>query len=292
MTRCALVAIVGRPNVGKSTLLNALVGARVGIVSAKPNTTRLMVRGVQHLKDVQLVWLDTPGLATTPGSTRRGYSRTLQQQAESAMAEADVVVIVAEAAHALKGLADEQIWVQAAAHRKQAVVLVLSKVDKVKRKNDLLPLLTALNGWPLAAVVPLSALKSTAVVELAAAVAKLAPAGPHLFPAEMVTDQPLPERLAELTREQVMRLLQAEVPYGVMVETEAIIPPEGEAPLRVQQVIVVSKASHKAMVLGAGGQMLKRLGTQARHAMQQALGQGLRLELRVKHTPLRSKPKV
>lgn len=283
-TRCALVAIIGQPNAGKSTLLNALVGARVGIISAKPNTTRLMVRGVQNKGDIQLVWLDTPGLFDKSGPAKKGYDRSLLQQAESAMAEADVVVIVAETAKALKNMQLEESWISTAAKRKQPVVLVLSKVDKVSSKSALLPLLTRLNDFTLKTVVPVGITqggKQGGVADVANAVAKLAPEGPHLFPQDMVTDQPLPERLSELTREQALRLLQAEVPYGVEVQTEAITAAEGEAPMLVQQVVLVARNTHKGMVIGEGGQMLKRLGTQARHAMQEVLGQGVRLELRV-----------
>ncbi len=281
-TRCAMIALIGQPNAGKSTLLNAVVGARVGIVSAKPNTTRLLVRGVQMLKDTQLVWLDTPGLTRVQGNAKKGYSRALMQQAAEAMSDADIVVLVADVNQALRGLEQEEAWWQQAAQHRQPTILVLSKIDKLKDKKLLLPLLTRLQASPLAAVVPLSALKDVAVKELAAAVAKLAPEGPHLFPAGMVTDQPLADRLSELTREQILRVLQAEVPYGITVQTEDVAAPQGDAPMLINQTILVSKPSHKAMVLGAGGQMIKRLGTQARFAMQEVLGQGLRLELQVR----------
>jgi GTP-binding protein Era len=281
-TRCAFIALAGQPNAGKSTLLNALVGARVGIISAKPNTTRLLVRGVQNLGATQLVWLDTPGLAENDSSAKRGFSRQLQQQAQSALSDADVVVLVVETTKALRDLAREERWMQQAVARKQPVILALAQVDKLSDKKALLPLLTKLQEWPLAAVIPLSATKGTAVKELAHAVAKLAPVGPHHFPPEMVTDQPVAERLAELTREQLMRLLQAEVPYGITVQTEAIEAASDPDPMLVQQSITVQLTRHKPMVLGAGGLMLKRLGTQARHAMQEVLGQGVRLELRVK----------
>jgi GTPase len=281
-TKCAYVALIGQPNAGKSTLLNALVGARVGIVSAKPNTTRLLVRGVQTLGDTQLVWLDTPGLTSEQGNVKKGYNRALMQQASEAMAEADVVVIVAEASKALRSLVQEEAWWQGAARHNQPAILVLSQVDKLKEKKQLLPLLTQLQAAPLAAIVPLSAQKNQAVKELAAAVAKLAPTGPYLFPAEMLTDMPLAERLSELTREQVLRALQAEVPYEIQVQTEDVEPPQGEAPMLIRQTVLVQRPSHKAMVLGAGGSMIKRLGTQARHAMQEVLGHGVRLELQVK----------
>jgi GTP-binding protein Era len=281
-TRCAFVALIGQPNAGKSTLLNALVGQRVGIVSAKPNTTRLLVRGVQQVGATQLVWLDTPGLTSQHGSAKHGYDRALMQQAATAMSEADVVVVVADVTKALKDFTQEAAWLAQAQTQQQPAVLALSQVDKLKDKRALLPFLTQLNEQSWAAVVPLSAVKQLAVKDLAAAVAKRAPEGPHLFPAEMVTDQPLAERLSELTREQVLRQLQAEVPYGVQVQTEEVLPPQDGAPLVVQQTILVTKPSHKAMVLGAGGQRLKQLGTQARYAMQEVLGQGVRLELQVK----------
>ncbi len=281
-----MVAIVGRPNAGKSTLLNALTGARVGIISPKPNTTRVVVRGITHSGHAQLVWLDTPGL----NKSAKAFERRLVQQANGAMADADVVLVLLDASHAVKNagpkaLQQEAEWVSAALGRKQSVIVGISKVDLVKAKVALLPVLETINAWGVHAVVPLSASKKIALDDLVREVAKLAPAGPWLFPADMVTDAPLHQRLAEFTREQAMNLLQQEVPYGVGVMTEAVVPAQGEAPMLVQQIIMVVKESHKPMVVGAGGSMLKQIGMRARKVMQEALGEGVRLELRVKVEP-------
>lgn len=284
VSRSALVALVGVPNVGKSSLLNALVGEKVGIISPKPNTTRVVVRGVLTQGADQLIFMDTPGL----NRSSKSFDRRLVQQATGALNEADIVVILCD----VKGVRGEDFsgrweqekgWVQAAKARKQKVVLCLTKVDLVKDKKALLPVLVEVNGWGADAVVPLSALKKDGgVARLIEELVKMAPEGPWLFPAGQVTDMPLPLRLAEITREKAMRLLDQEVPYGVGVITEAMREQGEDEPLLVQQQLLIAREQHKPIVLGKGGSMLKEIGMQARKEMQTILGHGVRLELHVK----------
>lgn len=278
--RCALVALVGVPNVGKSTLMNALVGEKVGIISPKPNTTRVTVRGVVTEDTVQLVFMDTPGL----NRSGKAFDRRLVQQAEGAWADADVVVYLMDATKTAR-LEEHMVTLQRHQNAGQKVVVVLTKVDLVKDKKALLPVLAEMNGWGMEAVVPLSAMKNKGVDDLLRELVKMAPEGPWLFPAGQVTDMPLALRLAEITREKAMRLLHEEVPYSVGVITQQMEEREDEseeAPWLVQQQILVAKEQHKAMVVGKGGQMLKSIGMQARKDMQEVLGAGVRLELHVK----------
>lgn len=284
--KCALVALVGVPNAGKSTLMNALVGEKVGITSNKPNTTRVTVRGVLTEGVNQLIFMDTPGL----NRSSKAFDRRLVQQAQGAAVEADILLILCDVS-GMRGKPAGTVWsfekqlVEAAKARKQKVILALTKIDMVKDKASLLPVLTALGDWNVDAVVPLTALKGSGkgsgLDRLVAELVKMVPAGPWLFPPEQVTDMPMNFRLAELTREQAMRLLHQEIPYGVGVVTEKIEEIE-EGLLLVQQQLLVAKEQHKPMVLGAGGQMLKKIGMLARKEMQEVVGQGVRLELHVK----------
>lgn len=296
--RCGLVALVGVPNAGKSTLINALVGEKLGIVSPKPNTTRVVVRGVRTDGVNQLIFMDTPGI----NQSAAAFDRRLVQQAQGAMHDADIVVIVASvealpgggkkrqrAATATdnigNGWARERQWAAEAGKNRQRVVVALTKIDKMKDKAALLPLLTEINAWGVDAVVPIAAIrgatKASGIDRLVGELVKMLPAGPWLFPPEQVTDMPLPLRLAEMTREQVMRLMHQEIPYGVGVVTETVEEVE-EGLMLVQQQVLVAKEQHKAMVVGAGGQMLKEIGSRARKEMQEVVGHGVRLELHVK----------
>lgn len=281
--RCGLVALMGLPNAGKSTLMNALVGEKVGIISSKPNTTRVTVRGVVTEGVNQMIFMDTPGL----NRSAKAFDRRLVQQAAGAAAEADIVVILFDGSTKLtaeiKQLADSAI------EKKQPVVVVVTKIDKFKDKSKLLPILTTLNDWGVNAIVPITAIKAndggstkgTGVDRLLGEIVKLLPDGPWLFPPEQVTDMPLPLRLAELTREQAMRQLHQEIPYTLGVITELAEDTE-DGMMLIRQQLLVSKEQHKPMVLGNGGQMLKKIGMYSRTEMEKILGKHVRLELHVK----------
>lgn len=276
--RCALIAIVGLPNAGKSTLLNAIVGEKVGIVSPKPNTTRVTVRGVMTREETQLIFMDTPGL----NRSDKSFDRRLVQQAKGAWAEADAVVFVMDATKGTKGQKDV---LERYRGQGQKLIVVVSKIDRVKDKKALLPLLSEIQTWGVDVVVPLSAQKANGVEALVGELMRSAQEGVWLFPAGQVTDMPLPLRLAEITREKAMRLLGQEVPYGVGVITQVYEERDAdgeEAPVLIKQQVLVAKEQHKAMVVGAGGQMLKKIGMTARKEIQEILGKGVRLELHVK----------
>lgn len=293
--RCGLVALVGLPNAGKSTLMNALVGEKIGIVSSKPNTTRVTVRGVVTQGASQMVFMDTPGL----NRSSKALDRRLVQQAMGAAVEADIVMLLTELdAKGGDSLTPEMLQlVQESKRRNQKLVILLTKVDKVKDKAQLLPTLTKLNDVGADAIIPIAAIKAepdngrgagkgSGVERVLAELIRLLPQGPWLFPEGMTTDMPLPLRLAELTREQAMRQLHQELPYGIGVMTgsveEAVDEENGEPVTVVVQQLLVSKEQHKPMVLGKGGQMLQKIGTFARLEMQKVLGTRVRLDLHVK----------
>jgi GTP-binding protein Era len=276
-TKCGLIALAGVPNVGKSSLLNALVGEKVGIVSAKPNTTRVVVRGVVNRLDNQFIFVDTPGLR----EGQKGLDRLMVQQARGAVEEADIVCYLAEATH----FSSKTLRIDDKSSSKK--VLVLTKVDKITPKSRLLPLLEEAGGLGIFdAIVPVSVRGGGTVEGLLQALVGLLPVGPWLFPGGFkgATDAPLALRLAELTREQAMNRLHDEVPYGLAVLPAGMEEPEG-GPLLVRQTIVVTRDSQKPIVLGKGGAMLKAIGSAARQEMRKVLGRGVRLELHVEVDP-------
>lgn len=274
-TQCGLVAVVGAPNAGKSSLVNALVGQHVAIVTAKRNTTRLVVRGVVTHGSAQLVLVDTPGLHTTT----TGFDRMLVQQARGALADADAIALVADASLLVKrGLSEVETDILA---HEQPTVFVINKIDHITHKSELLPVLESLGAYPnVRAVALISATKKDGLQALLKDLTKLLPQGPWLFEANQATDLPLPIRLAEITRAQAMRVLHDELPYLLTVVPNGI----EEAPdgaLLVHQRVLVAKSSHKGMVVGKGGTTLQRFGTAARKEMQKVLGRGVRLNVHV-----------
>lgn len=273
-TRCGLVALVGAPNVGKSTLMNALLGSRVGIVSPKANTTRVVVRGVVMHHTAQLVLVDTPGL----NHSTKAFDRALVQQARGSLRDADVVMLVIDA---LKGFdAEARALVENFKQGGQTYVLAINKMDKLTPRSKVLELMTlAQQAGCFARVFAVSASNGGGVDDIIPQLAPLLPEGPWLFDPAMRTDMPLPQRLAELTREQVMRFLHEEVPYAIGVVTTAL--DEQAAPVQVNQTLILAREAHKPLVIGKGGAMLERIGTAARAAMHEVLGRGVRLDLHV-----------
>lgn len=280
LTRCGLVALVGAPNVGKSSLLNRLVGEDVGIVSRKANTTRIVVRGMVTHEASQVIFVDTPGL----NDSKKSFDRLLVQQARGALDEADVIALVIDAGRGFDERAEEIVGQLKKAKGKQTAVLILNKVDRVQPRAKLLELMTRAQAENVfSSVFAVSAIpentKKSGVADIVPQLAKLVPEGPWLFPDCPVTDMPLPFRLAEVTRGISMQYLHEEIPYGM-----AVLPVEiddGAEPVLVRQLMLVSREAHKGMVIGKGGQMLKRIGTEARSAMEKIIGDRVRVELSV-----------
>lgn len=270
--RFGYVAIVGRPNVGKSTLLNRLLGQKISITSRRPQTTRHRILGINTGPGFQIAYVDTPGLHL---KAKRAINRYMNRAADSALHDVDVIVFVFEA---LKWTAEDSHIAARLQALKAPVIAVINKVDRVARKDQLLPYIDSLRdrlSW--VELVPLSAKTGDNSAVLEQAVLRHLPYGPRAYPEEQVTDRPLRFLVAELVREQLMRRLGDELPYGVNVEVENY----AEEPhlIRIDAVIWVDRKSHKSIVIGEQGQSLKRIGTDARKAIQALVEKGLPADL-------------
>jgi GTPase len=273
--RCGLVAIVGRPNVGKSTLLNALVGEKISIVTAKPHTTRQRVLGVLNRGLDQAVFIDTPGHARR---TKRALHRLMARQIHQAVEDCDVALLLVEAG----GLnSQDRALIEILGDKLDRTLLVVNKLDSLKSKTELLPTLAKLGGVPVAEIVPISAKTGDNLERLTEQIFARLPHGPQLFPQGMVTDRDIAFRVAEVIREKLMTLVHKEVPYGLTVEVEHL-GTNDEGQRLVHALIWLERDSHKSIVIGKDGQVLKQAGSAARIELRELLGERVHLELWVK----------
>ena len=272
--RTGTAAIVGRPNVGKSTLLNQLVGAHVAITSRKPQTTRHRLLGIHTDDRSQVLFVDTPGFQTQHANLlNRSMNRTVGQVAS----EVDAIVFVIDA----QGWDERDDPVLKLLPPKAPVVLALNKVDKVRDKARVAnTLVEASRKRDFAALVPVSAAKGTQLAALLSEIRKLLPEAPAIYEADEITDRPERFLAAELVRERIFRLLGDELPYSIAVDVERF---EVEGNLRrIAATIYVDRPGHKAIVIGEKGATLKRIGTEARHAMEALFGSKVFLETHVR----------
>jgi GTP-binding protein Era len=269
------VAIVGRPNVGKSTLLNALIGEKISIVTAKPHTTRQRILGVLNDAAGQAVFVDTPGHARR---SRQALHRLMARSVHQAMESADLVMLLVEAT----GLVPEdKALIDLLGQRLERTLLVVNKIDKLRSRSELLPFLDRLSGFACGAYVPVSARKRSNLRELKRAIFGLLPEGEPMFPDGMLTDQSTAFRAAELIREKLMSYLHQEVPYGLAVEIEHMSQAEDGRWL-IHGLIWIGRDSHKAIVIGQRGRQLKSVGVEARLELERLLRERVHLELWVK----------
>jgi GTP-binding protein Era len=275
---CGIAALVGRPNVGKSTLLNALLGRKVSIVSPKPQTTRNRIHGVLTRPRYQIIFADLPGLHT---NEQRAINRYMNRTALASLADADVNVFVIEA---MRFTADDERALRELVAAGRPIVLVINKVDRVTPKEKLLPFIAQLSSRAeFAAVVPLSALKRRNLSGLPEAIARFLPPSPQLYPPEQITDASQQFMAAEIIREKLTLRLQDELPYGITVEIENLGPAVDEpGKLLIHAVIWVERTGQKAIVIGRAGERLKEIGRAARLELKQHFGQPVHLELWVK----------
>ena len=269
--RTGHVAVVGRPNVGKSTLVNALVGAKVSIVSNRPQTTRHRLLGIATFPEGQIVLVDTPGLHK---QQKKAMNRVLNRAARGALEGVDAAILVIEA-----GRWDEEdtLAFNVLGDAGVPVILVVNKVDKLKDKSALLPFLAEVaQGREFAAVHPVSALKRNGLQALVKDVLALLPEGEPMFAEDEITDRSSKFLAGELEREQLMRQLGAELPYATTVEIERYVE-DGEL-LRIGAVIWVERESQKAIVIGKAGVRLKEIGAKARLGMERLFGRKVFLE--------------
>ncbi len=274
--RSGFVALAGRPNVGKSTLLNALVGQKISIVTPRPQTTRHRLIGLLHLPDAQIAFVDTPGLHQGP---RRGLNRAMNRSAAAAISDADIVLLVVEA---LKWTEEDQLALSRTVEAGHDVIAVVNKVDRVRPRERLLPFLAELaTRHRFAEIVPVSAQRRDNLRELTRLIARALPVGPPLFPADQLTDRSESFRIAETIREKLSLELVEELPYGIAVEVEQIDQSEDGRRL-VSAVIWVDRSGQKPIVIGADGERLRRVGRAARLELNRLLGGRFHLTLWVK----------
>jgi GTP-binding protein Era len=274
--RCGFVALIGRPNVGKSTLLNAFAGSKISIVTPRPQTTRHRVLGLVNLPGAQIAFVDTPGLHHRQ---QRALNRAMNRTAAAAALDADVVLLVVEA---LRFGAEDGLALERAVQSGKPVIAVVNKVDKVKPREKLLPYLAQLAArHRFAEIVPVSALEPRDATQLAGLIVRHLPESPPLFPADQLTDRGRDFRIAEIIREKLTLELTEELPYGIAVEIEGT-GEEEDGQLVVSVVIWVDRPGHKPIVIGAGGERLKRVGAAARRELNELLGRRLHLQLWVK----------
>ncbi|PCJ90840.1 MAG: GTPase Era [Porticoccaceae bacterium] len=272
---CGYVAIVGRPNVGKSTLLNHLLGQKISITSRKPQTTRHNMLGIKTEGNTQLIFVDTPGLHS---NQTKAINRYMNRAAESAMRDVDVIVFVV----------DRNIWSEAddkvaeeVFKAKAPVIIVMNKLDRLESKADLLPHIQTLSKrFPTAQLIPVSALKGKQLEELESAIQQFIPEAVHYFPEDQITDRSQRFLVAELVREKITRQLGAEVPYEVTVEIE-VFKYEGKI-CHINALILVERDGQKKIIIGDKGSRLKKIGQDARLDMERLLDSKVMLNLWVK----------
>ena len=267
------VAIVGRPNVGKSTLMNAMIGQKVAIVSPKPQTTRNRIMGVSTDKDYQLVFLDTPGMHAP--QTRLG--EYMMQSVQEALVGIDALLVLVDATAIYKQ--DAKV-VSDMSQKKGKKILVLNKIDLLA-KEQLLSIIERFQEEGYDAIVPVSALKNDGVQHLKTLLASYMPEGPKYFPEDALTDQPERMICAELIREKALRYLKDEVPHGIGVEMMSI-KKMSDTLMEIHATIYCERSAHKGIIIGKQGAMLKKIGQEARLDIEALLGMRVHLQLWVK----------
>lgn len=273
--KSGFVCIIGRPNVGKSTLLNRFVGRKVAIVSDKPQTTRNRIMGIYTTEEAQVVFIDTPGIH----KPHHKLGEYMIRVAQSTLEEVDLVLYVVDAS--VKPGAGEEYILSQLRKVSTPIILVLNKVDLIK-KQELLPLIQWFSQRTTPAhILPLSALKGENLDELTGLILEYLPEGPRYYPAEMVTDQPERFVAGEIIREKVLRLTREEVPHSVAVLVEEMETRSNQV-LYIAAAIYVERDSQKGILIGKSGRMLKDIGQQARQELELIFGNRVYLDLWVK----------
>jgi GTP-binding protein Era len=273
------VSLIGRPNAGKSTLLNRLVGEKLAIVSSRPQTTRNRITGILNRPGAQVVFVDTPGLHAGGGKLGRFMLETAQRAVE----DVDVVCLVVDATD--RAAPDDLVLAPLRAYR-GATVCALNKIDLVQPRAALLPLLERWrDAHPFGALVPIAAADGTNCDRLLDVLLAALPEHPPFFPADATSDQPETFWVAEVVREQVFHFTRQEVPYATAVRVEELVERAGSERLDIRATIFVEQDSQKGIVIGKGGAMLKRIGTEARRQLEAFFGVKvfLQLHVRVRH---------
>ena len=283
--RCGWVALMGPPNAGKSTLTNALVGQKVAIVTAKPQTTRNRIVGILTQKDAQVIFMDTPGVHALRGQTRGQLGKIMVQSAWQSFAVANCIVLVIDGDLYLRKPdfmeRDLAPLIQPLAEEERPVVVVVNKVDLFHDKSRMLPLLESVaQMFPKAEIFPASALRRNGVEQLLELIRSHLPEGEAQFPEDQLSTAPMKFMAAEIIREKLFEKLYQEVPYSVAVDVE--VWDEEDDRVLIHAAIYVAKPSHKAMVIGRAGEGIKAIGTAARKEIRDLVDKKVHLELWVK----------
>ena len=262
-TKILFAAIAGHTNAGKSSLLNALIGEKIASVSPKPQTTRTRITGIRNVGQTQLVFTDTPGLHRA----RTKLGDQMLKAAKEAVSEIDCVIFMQDCTKPLGE--QEQIMLDNLTKQGTPVIFLYNKIDLLKEKTALAPLLVeAENRWHPAAIIPVSVTHNDGIQAVLDELLSRAVEGPHYFPEDMITDQPERVLASEIVREQLLYLLQDEVPHGVAVVTESFSEREDKDILNISVLIYCEKESHKRMIIGKNGSMLKKVGANARRELE------------------------
>ena len=273
--RCGYIALVGRPNTGKSTLLNRILGQKISITSRRPQTTRHRVLGIKTDAQAQLIYVDTPGMHEYSG---RAMNRHMNRTASSVLQDVDVVVFLVDR---LTWGADDELVLKQLARVSCPVILVVNKVDLLDDPGQLLPGLEALAAKrEFTEIIPISAVRGDNVTELEARIEALLPTSPPYFPADQITDRSERFLVAETVREKLFRKLARELPYGLTVEIESFV--REPDIVHIHALIWVERTSHKSIVIGKQGRLLKEVGQQARRDIERMLDSKVNLKLWVK----------
>ncbi len=271
------VSLVGRPNVGKSTLMNCLIGEKIAITSSKPQTTRNKITSILTKEDFQCVFLDTPGIH----KPRHKLGEYMVRSAENTFKEVDLVLFLVEPTAEVGEL--DRFVIEKLENVKTPVVLVINKIDTVADKETLLGIIdTYRKLYPFQEVVPISAATGSNTEELLRVIRRFLPEGPQYFPADMVTDQPERQIASEIIREKALYLLQDEIPHGIAVEIMSMKKRPDQDMVDVQALIYCERDSHKGIIIGKNGAMLKKIATFARRDMERLLGSRIYLQIWVK----------
>lgn len=263
MTKTVFVTIVGRTNAGKSSLLNALIGEKIASVSSKSQTTRTRITGIKTVKETQLVFMDTPGLH----KPKNKLSTHMLSAVKESVTDIDTVIFMADCTKPLND--QEEKMLADFSKGKMPVIFVLNKIDLLEKKSDLVPIIAKLSSkFSIEAIIPVSVTENNGVDIVEEEVMKLAVEGPHFFPDDMITDQPEKVIAGEIVREKLLNLLSDEVPHGIAVTVEKMKERNDKDILDIDAVIYCERESHKGIVIGKGGNMLKKAATLSRQELE------------------------
>lgn len=274
--KSGFVTIIGRPNVGKSTLMNCLIGQKIAITSNKPQTTRNRIQTVYTNEEGQIIFIDTPGIH----KAKNKLGEYMVSLAERTVSEVDVIMWLVEPTTFIG--AGEQHIAEQLSKAKTPIILVINKIDKVKKEEILTVIDKYKDICTFSDIIPCSALKGENTDDIINTIMKYLPAGPLFYDADVITDQPERQIVAELIREKALRLLDEEIPHGIAVSVEQMKNRKKGHILDIEATIICEKDSHKGMIIGKGGSMLKRIGTLARTEIENLLDIHVNLQLWVK----------